>query len=86
MITSKHTRCCRWVWGAVTKNPHILERELTSMQTDYSAAEIARALGELERQGYIRLDHPDGIPSLGHYRGYVALVPFVVQAPAWATL
>lgn len=81
-ITSKHTRCCRWTWGAITRYPHMLTREIVGMQTDYSEAEIKRALDDLARNGYVcKEEHGAGVP-----RGWVALVPFVVVAPAWAAI
>lgn len=79
-ITTKQARCARWVWGAITRYPHLLISELVGMQTDYSEREIALALVELQRQGWVVKE----AAGAGAPRGYVALVPFVVQSPTWA--
>lgn len=76
MITSKHTRCCRFCWAKITKYPYSTALQLTGEQTDYSEHEIRRAIVELQMRGYIKLD-----PQRSG--GYVAIVPFVVSVPAW---
>ena len=78
MITSKATRCQRWVWGYVTARPHSLASEIAS--TDYSEEEVKRALVALCALGYIELEHYGG----RHPRRYIAIVPFVVSVPEWA--
>lgn len=77
MITSKHTRCCRFVWARITKYPYSTPAQLAGEQTDYSEREISRAVDMLERAGYIRRDTQ-------RVDGYVAVIPFVCQVPAWA--
>ena len=80
MITSKHTRCCRWCWAYISKYAHVTAREIICSQTDYTMLEINCALADLEAGGHIALETAGaGVP-----RGYVALVPFVVSAPAWS--
>ena len=76
MITSKQTRCNRWCWAYISRYPHVTTRELTGATTDYSALEVERATLALSRLGYIEGD--------SQRRGWVASVPFVVEAPAWA--
>ena len=77
MITSKQTRCNRWCWAYISRYPHVTTRELMGATTDYSAIEVERAVLALSRLGYITDD-------TGMKRGWVAAVPFVVEAPAWA--
>jgi hypothetical protein len=76
MITSKQTRCNRWCWAYISRYPHVTTRELMGATTDYSAIEVERAVLALSRLGYIEGD--------SQRRGWVAAVPFVVSAPAWA--
>ena len=76
MITSKQTRCNRWCWAYISRYPHVTTRELMGATTDYSALEVERAVLALSTLGYIEGD--------SQRRGWVAAVPFVVEAPAWA--
>jgi len=76
MITSKQTRCNRWAWAYISRYPHVTTRELVGATTDYSALEVERAVLALSTLGYIEGD--------SQRRGWVAAVPFVVEAPAWA--
>ncbi len=78
MITSKATRCQRWCWAWVTRFPHSLASEIPAL--DYTTEEITRALGALCTLGYIELEW-GGVRGA---RGYVARVPFVVEAPPWS--
>ena len=78
MITSKATRCERYVWAWVTKYPHALASEIVS--TDYNREEVQRALGALCQLGYIEQEWAGANGA----RGYIALVPFVVEVPEWA--
>ena len=75
MITSKQTRCNRFCWAYISRYPHVTTRELMGATTDYSALEVERAVLALSTLGYI-----EGTTL----RGWVAAVPFVVEAPAWA--
>jgi len=75
MITSKQTRCNRWCWAYISRYPHVTTRELAGATTDYGDIEVRRATLALMRLGYI-----EGTTL----RGWVAAVPFVVEAPAWA--
>jgi len=79
MITSKQTRCNRWCWAYISRYPHVTTRELIGATTDYSALEVDRAVLALSTLGYI-----EGGIQRGVERGWVAAVPFVVSAPAWA--
>ena len=76
MITSKQTRCNRWCWAYISRYPHVTTRELMGATTDYSALEVERAVLALSTLGYICADSQE--------RGWVAAVPFVIEAPAWA--
>lgn len=76
MITSKQTRCNRWVSAYIGRYPHVTTSELAGATADYSAREIHNAIFALSRLGYISED--------SQARGWVAAVPFVVEAPAWA--
>ena len=70
MITSKHTRCARFVWAYVTRYSPLLATDIPAGK--YSREEIERAITELEQQGYVAWGH----------EGYYAVVPFVLDE-AW---
>lgn len=73
----KQVRCNRWVWGYISRYAYLREHEIAGATTDYTAAEVGRAIVALVHLGYIQED--------AQRHGYVALVPFVVQAPVWAS-
>lgn len=75
MIASKQDRCARYVWARVTRYPYSTHAQLAGEQTDYSGNEISRAVVDLQMRGYIKRDEA--------YGGYVAVIPFVCQAPTW---
>jgi hypothetical protein len=78
MITSKHTRCSRFVWAYVTRYAYVSAQDIAGAQSTYDHREVTRALESLERCGYIRGD------SQSMHGRFVAVVPFVVDVPEWA--
>jgi hypothetical protein len=80
MITSKQTRCARYVWGYITKYPHVSARSIASAQTDYMYEEVVEAIARLEASGLIAR----GRESCGGHYQWHAVIPFVVSIPEWA--
>ena len=81
MITSKHTRCCRFTWAYITRYPYVSARDIANAQHEYTWGEVVDALSRLEREGFVRRAHER--QKHGHYQ-WQAVIPFVVLVPAWA--
>ena len=78
MITSKHTRCCRFTWAYITRYPYVSARDIAGAQNDYTWGEVMTALERLEREG---------VAARGTWKQcyqWHATIPFVVLVPAWA--
>lgn len=80
-MTSKQERCARWVWCYITRYPYVSAKDIAGAQTDYGYSEVMRALLDLEAGGQIK--RSDQNVNGGYYQ-WIAIVPFVVQAPTWA--
>ncbi len=72
MITTKQQRCARFVWAYITRYGPLAASEIP--QGTYSRAEIDRAIDDLESGGQVDWNNA----------GYYALIPFVMDIPAWA--
>jgi hypothetical protein len=77
MITSKQTRCQRFCWAYVSKYPYVSAPEIAGAQTDYTRREVLAALEQLEQLGLVARDK-------ANIYNWVAVIPLVMQIPAWA--
>lgn len=76
MITPKAIRCQRFCWAYITRYPGVSARDIATAQGDYSWREVNEALQVLAG-AYIRRDRANPY-------AWLPVVPFVLQAPAWA--
>lgn len=75
----KHLYTSRYVWAYVTRYPGVSPRAIAGSQTQYTREEINSAIADLCARGYIQGEYRLG------FIYYSPIIPFVLQAPEWAS-